>query len=294
MKKEHLHIALYQQDIVWENPDANYAKVERAFADAVEGDTVDLLVVPETFTTGFGDHMALQAEKPCGRTFDFAVAMARKYDAMFAGTWTVKEEGVVYNRLHLVRPDGNYDYYDKAHTFRMSSEASQLGRGRRRVTAEWRGWRIRPAICYDLRFPVWLRNTKDWDYDLFLICANWPGSRHHAWTTLLKARAIENLCYVAGCNRAGTDGTGIPYAGCSAIMDFKGLVMCSAEPPEKNGDSMERVLKATLDAAKLDTFRQHWPFNLDFDGYKMVEGGIKEGSCGGAAGEAACVPGEEQ
>ena len=116
-----------------------------------------------------------------------------------------------------------------------------------------------------MRFPVWLRNSNDFDYDLLLVCANWPGSRHEAWTTLLKARAIENLCYVAGCNRCGCDSTGIAYAGCSAVVDYKGLSQCDI-PPSLDADRPdERVIMATLSASKLYTFRQHWPFNLDFD-----------------------------
>lgn len=262
MKQEELHIALYQQDIVWEDPQANFLKVEQAFARSVS--SVDIIVVPETFSTGFGDHMARQAEEPGGATFDFAVDMARRFDALFVGTWTVREGHSVFNRLHLVRPDGSYDYYDKAHTFRMSSEASQIARGSRRFTALWRGWRIRPAVCYDLRFPLWLRNTADWDYDLLLVCANWPGSRHEAWSTLLRARAIENLAYAVGCNRTGTDSTGIHYAGCSAIVDFKGLPIVQL-PPATPSDIQQRVINANLSASQLDTFRLHWPFNLDFD-----------------------------
>lgn len=267
--KSEFTIALFQQDIVWENPEANYSKVESAFASALGDEGADLLVAPETFTTGFGDHMARQAEDPCGPTFDFALSMARRFDAMFAATWTVRENGSVYNRMHLVRPDGSFDCYDKAHTFRMSSEASQLQAGRRRIVAEWRGWHIKPAICYDLRFPIWLRNSPSLDYDILLVCANWPGSRFHAWTSLLKARAIENLSYAIGCNRVGTDGTEIPYAGCSAVMDFKGLPLCQSEPSlpsgPNGGHSAEVVLKATLNADALRSFRQHWPFNLDFD-----------------------------
>ncbi|MBP5516309.1 MAG: nitrilase family protein [Bacteroidales bacterium] len=271
MKKEELHIALYQQNIVWEQPDENFSKVEAAFGKALSSDNmpVDILVMPETFTTGFGDHMARQAEPPKGRTFDFALSMARRYDALFVATWTVLEDGVVYNRLYLVRPDGSFDYYDKAHTFRMSSEASQIGRGTRRVTAEWRGWRIKPAVCYDLRFPLWLRNSSDWDYDMLLFCANWPGSRYEAWRTLLKARAIENLSYVVGCNRVGRDGTGIDYAGCSAIVDYKGIPMVQADPSTDSGNPLEIVLRATLSAERLATFREHWPFNLDFDSCEL-------------------------
>lgn len=274
-KKETLNIALYQQNIVWEAPEANFCKVEKAFdeyASSLPSDgsqRPDILVVPETFSTGFGDHMARQAEPPKGATYDFALQMARKYDALFAGSWTVRENGVVFNRLHLVFPDGTYDYYDKAHTFRMSSEASQLGRGTRRVTTEWRGWRLRPAVCYDLRFPLWLRNTAEWDYDLLLVCANWPGSRYEAWRTLLKARAIENLSYAIGCNRVGRDSTGIDYAGCSAIIDYKGLTMSEIPPSLDAATPDERIIAASLSAHALATFRQHWPFNLDFDGFEM-------------------------
>ena len=182
----------------------------------------------------------------------------------------MREGGVVYNRLHLVRPDGGCDTYDKGHTFRMSSEASQIGRGTRRVTTQWRGWRIRPAVCYDLRFPLWLRNTADWDYDLLLVCANWPGSRYEAWRTLLRARAIENLSYAVGCNRVGRDSTGIDYAGCSAIIDYKGLPMSEIAPSLDAAAPSERIITATLSASSLDTFRQHWPFNLDFDGDLMA------------------------
>ena len=279
--KEELHIALFQQDIAWEDPEANYEMVEKAFDGVGE---CDVIVVPETFNTGFGDHMAYQAENPQGATYDFAVSMAKKHDALFAGTWTVREDGVVYNRMHLVRPDGSMATYDKGHTFRMSSEASQLGRGIRRIITQWRGWRICPAICYDLRFPLWLRNTAQLDYDLLMVCANWPGSRYEAWSTLLKARAIENLSYVVGCNRMGCDSTGINYAGCSAIVDYKGKALAELLPSEggegrtESGQSGNcnlskvdyKILTATLSASKLQTFREHWPFNVDFDNAEQL------------------------
>lgn len=263
-KKPELHIAIFQQDIVWEDPDANCVKVREAFKD-LPASEVDVMVVPETFNTGFGDHMARQAEAPFGPTYRFACEMASSKDALFVGTWTVREEGKVYNRLHMVRPDGSCDTYDKGHTFRMSSEASQLERGTRRVVAEWQGWNIKPAVCYDLRFPKWLRNSADFNYDLMLVCANWPGSRHAAWSTLLKARAIENLSYVVGCNRVGCDSTGIDYAGYSAIIDFKGLPLAEAKMSNDIDHQTESLVQATLSAEKLAKFREHWPFNLDFD-----------------------------
>lgn len=270
MKKDLFHIFLYQQDILWEDPQGNCRKVESVLDKAFGGQQADIVVMPETFTTGFGDHMARQAEAPEGPTFDFVRRLAQRYDTLVAATWTVREQGVVYNRMHLVRPDGSYDVYDKAHTFRMSSEASQLGRGSRRPIVEWRGWHIRPAICYDLRFPLWLRNSEDFNYDLLLVCANWPGSRHEAWSTLLKARAIENLSYVAGCNRVGRDGTGIDYAGCSMVADYKGFSMTQAEPSPDPCNPLETVLHATLQAESLERFRNHWPFNLDFDPFELT------------------------
>lgn len=272
-KQPQFTVALFQQDIVWEQPQANWQKVQSAFAQAIESrrQVPDMLVVPETFTTGFGDQMARQAEPPLGPTFEFALSMAKRYNALFCGTWTVKDKGLVFNRLHCVRPDGTYAFYDKGHTFRMSSEASQLARGQMRVMLDWRGWRIQLAVCYDLRFPLWLRNSPSLDYDLLLVCANWPGSRHEAWSTLLKARAIENLAYVVGCNRTGTDGTGITYAGCSAIIDYKGL------PLDEAGLGNETVSFATLDAQRLQTFRSHWPFNVDFDPFTLLSDDLHEG-----------------
>lgn len=265
-------MAFFQQDIAWENPGENHRLVEEAFRDV----QADILMVPETFSTGFGNNMAAMAEDPLGETFRFAARMAKEHNALFVGTWTVREHGQAWNRLHWVRPDGTHGSYDKGHTFRMSSEASQLARGTRRETFEWRGWRIRPAVCYDLRFPLWLRNrslvpvTKDCapsphelhpclDYDLLLVCANWPASRHEAWTTLLKARAIENQCYVVGLNRVGVDGTGIAYSGNSAAIDYKGMPLAQAAPGEA------QAIVATLEMEKLVRFRKHWPFWLDAD-----------------------------
>ena len=260
MEKEHLTIACFQQDIAWEQPAANHRMVEEALAPVGTG--ADILVVPETFTTGFSDNMAAMAEPPEGDTYRFAHRMAQRHDALFVGTWTVAlgpEGSRVVNRLHWVKPDGSYGYYDKAHTFRMSSEAAQLERGTRREVFEWRGWRVKPAVCYDLRFPKWLRTANPPDYDLLLLCANWPASRHGAWSTLLRARAIENLCYVAGVNRVGTDGVGIPYAGYSAVVDYKGQDISTLAPAEAG------VAVATLDRGALAAFRRHWPFFLDFD-----------------------------
>ena len=246
-------ITLYQQDILWGEPEANRRKVEAVLA---ESPASDLFVVPETFTTGFGNHMASLAEAPEGPTLQWARRMAARYDTLFVGTWIVREGDHCFNRLHWVHPDGTYGTYDKAHTFRPSGEHDQISRGTERTVFEHKGWRIRPAVCYDLRFPKWLRN-ENMDYDLLLVCANWPGSRHQAWTTLLKARAIENLCYVAGCNRMGLDGHDGEYSGHSAIVDYKGFAVAETTACE--------TISATLYKERLDAFRQKWPLYLDFD-----------------------------
>lgn len=245
-------ITLYQHDIQWAQPEENRHRVEQA----MEGCRCDIFVVPETFTTGFGDHMAALAEAPDGPTLQWARRMAAQHGVLLAGTWIVKEHDRCYNRLHWVFPNGEYGTYDKAHLFRVSGEADQISRGTERTTFEYKGWRIRPAVCYDLRFPKWLRND-NLDYDLLLVCANWPGSRREAWTTLLRARAIENMCYAVGCNRSGADGAEIPYTGDSAIVDYKGLPLAEA--------TGEQCISATLDRERLEGFRQRWPFHLDFD-----------------------------
>lgn len=280
---DELRVAYLQQDIVWEDAEANFHEVEVAFERALTGREVDVLVVPETFSTGFSDRMRELAEEQEGPSLAFAREMARRHDALFVGSWAVKDaDGLVRNRMHAVRPDGTWEWYDKAHTFRMSTEALQLERGKRRETMEWRGWRLRLAVCYDLRFPTWLRNeltatgrmqkaTLEADqrpemgeeeplaYDVLVVVANWPDSRHETWTTLLEARAIENQSYVVGVNRVGTDGLGIGYSGHSAVYDFRGRMVSAAEA------GREEVAVTCLDRKALRAFRQHWPFYLDFD-----------------------------
>ena len=249
-------ITFYQQDIIWGDAEANRQKVEEQLMVSASG--VDIFIVPETFTTGFGDHMAALAEEQEGPTLQWAHRMASKYNLLFVGTWIVKDGDSIYNRLHWVFPNGDFGYYDKAHTFRVSGEYDVIARGTERKVFEYKGWRIKPAVCYDLRFPKWLRND-NMDYDLLLVCANWPGSRHDAWTTLLKARAIENLSYVLGCNRSGLDGVGGKYTGNSALIDYKGFTIAEAEP------GCNQAVTCTLEKDKLDAFRQKWPLYLDFD-----------------------------
>ena len=256
-----LHIQLYQQDIVWADPEANRRRIEEALHKTPS--LSDIFIVPETFTTGFGDHMAALAEEPDGPTLRWAQNLATKHNFLFVGTWIVREGDHCYNRLHWVYPNGDFGYYDKAHTFRVSGEADVIARGTKRVVFEYKGWRIKPAVCYDLRFPKWLRND-NMDYDLLLVCANSPASRREAWMTLLKARAIENLCYVVGCNRTGIDGNGGEYSGDSLAVNYKGLVFADGIRETENKDA-EMTIDLVLNKERLDAFRQKWPLYLDFD-----------------------------
>ena len=251
-----LRVTFFQQDIVWGDAEANRRAVEDSLF--LVPHNTDIFVVPETFTTGFGDHMAALAENPMGPTFRWAQKLASRHNFLFVGTWIVREGDKCYNRLHWIYPNGSFGYYDKAHTFRVSGEYDIISRGTQREVFEYKGWKIKPAVCYDLRFPKWLRND-DLSYDLLLVCANWPGSRHEAWTTLLKARAIENLSYVLGCNRCGKDGVGGDYTGNSALIDYKGFPVAEAEA----GD--EGLVSVVLDKERLDSFRERWPLYLDFD-----------------------------
>ena len=251
-----LRVTFFQQDIVWGDAEANRRAVEDSLF--LVPHNTDIFVVPETFTTGFGDHMAALAENPMGPTFRWAQKLASRHNFLFVGTWIVREGDKCYNRLHWIFPNGTFGYYDKAHTFRVSGEYDIISRGTQREVFEYKGWKIKPAVCYDLRFPKWLRND-NLSYDLLLVCANWPGSRHEAWTTLLKARAIENLSYVLGCNRCGKDGVGGDYTGNSALIDYKGFPVAEAEA------GIEGLVSVALDKGRLDNFRERWPLYLDFD-----------------------------
>ena len=275
--KEELIIACVQQEIAWEDPQQNHHLVSEAVANAVaqSGLRPDIIVAPEMFTTGFSNNIPMIAENDEGPTFLFAQQMAKEYDALFVASWAVRDFTGVHNRMHWVDADGNGLYYDKAHTFRFSSEGSQVEKGTQKKTFRWRGWRIRPVVCYDLRFPKWLRNERldpsmvapsyppepvpPLDYDLMIVCANWPASRSHAWSTLLQARAIENMAYVVGCNCVGVDGLDIEYSGDSAVYDYKGNSIAACRPGEAS------VVFATLSYNQLQHFRNRWPFYLDFD-----------------------------
>lgn len=255
-----LRITIVQTALHWQEAEAN----RRMFSEklAVAAPATDLIVLPEMFTTGFSMQAPELAEQADGPTLTWMQEQAAKHQAVLTGSVMVQQEGCYYNRLYWVSPDGSYAHYDKRHLFRMAQEHHTYTAGRERLIMELKSWRICPLVCYDLRFPVWSRNM-DNAYDLLLYVANWPQVRSQAWRTLLQARAIENLAYVAGVNRVGSDGNKHPYSGDSAIIHPKGYHLL--ETSEAEG-----IHTLALSKAALDEFRQAFPAHLDADRFSLL------------------------
>lgn len=265
-----MNITLLQANLYWHDPVANQAMLEERIFNLDE--PTDLIVLPEMFTTGFTMDARAVAEPMNLTTFRWLKQMAAQTGAVVTGSYVVKEAGQFFNRLIWMQPDGQFDTYDKRHLFRMAGEDAIYTAGTQRIVKEWKGWRICPLICYDLRFPVWSRNapvsagfspSTNFDYDLLLYVANWPAARRNAWNVLLQARAIENLSYVVGVNRVGTDGNGHLYSGDSAVIDFKGDVLF------RQAD-LEVVHHQTLSLNELRAFREKFPANRDADGFTLL------------------------
>jgi omega-amidase len=265
---DNLRISLVQGATLWHDPPGNRAYYGDLIAP-LRGSS-DLVLLPETFTSGFSNDAIDQAETMDGPTVDWLRQQAAKLDAAVCGSVQLRVGDGVFNRLLWATPDGGLQHYDKRHLFRYANEHKRYAAGRDRLTVEWKGWRICPQVCYDLRFPVFSRNRYDveragqLDYDLLLYVANWPAARAHAWKTLLRARAIENLCYVAGLNRVGSDGNGIHYAGDSAVIDFLGH-------PASECTDEEVVVTTTLLADELAAHRERFPAMLDGDAFTLKD-----------------------
>jgi predicted amidohydrolase len=253
-----LRATLVQQPLAWHDAAANRRHLEALLAP--HAGTSDLVVLPEMFTTGFTMAAAEVAETMDGPSVAWLRATAQRLGAVVAGS-VVIDDGGHRNRLLWATPDGGLAWYDKRHLFRMAREHEHYAAGEQRLVLEVGGWRVLPLVCYDLRFPVWSRNRGD--YDLALYVANWPAARRYPWSTLLRARAIENLCYVIGVNRVGTDGKGIEYSGDSAVIDPLGqpVVDCGAAAC---------VTTVTLSAEILAAHRARFPAHLDADEFRLT------------------------
>ncbi len=255
-----LAIGLIQYPIVWSNPKQNRALLEQLIAQL--DPQTNLVILPEMFTTGFtmNPETVFEDSNDNCVTLDWMRELASERNMAITGSFVVREDQGFYNRLYFVHPDGEYQQYDKRHLFRMANEHQHYCAGNRKLILEYLGWRICPMICYDLRFPVWSRNRNN--YDLLIYVANWPATRKQHWQTLLKARAIENLCYVAGVNRTGIDGNGVSYDGNSALFDAQGQTMVNTEQETA-------CCQQTLRYADLSDYRKKFPAFMDADDFDM-------------------------
>lgn len=244
-----LNVLIYQDNIVWQSPEAN----RKAIADKISDDDIDLVILPETFNTGFSNDLNKVSETMDGPTLTWMINLCKIKKIAICGSLVIRENDNFYNRFVFVS-DGDMQYYNKRHLFSMGGEDHRFTKGTERKIIEWQGWKIRPIICYDLRFPTWCYN--DLNYDLMICVANWPTPRIKHWDQLLLARAIENQAFVIGCNRTGKDGNDLTYSGHSAVIDPNGDYILSPT-------TYQRAVRLSLKIEDLMTLRQKLPFLRD-------------------------------
>ena len=260
-----MQIAAVQTSIFWESPSSNYAHLEQLLKKT---DKMDLIILPEMFSTGFTMNSRNIAEENEGETLSWMKKLAKHKKAVITGSVVIEEEGNFYNRLYWVNLDNSYEIYDKKHLFRMAGENQFYSEGKKRLITEYKRMKLCPLICYDLRFPVWSRNIDQKNqtvYDCLIYVANWPEPRTDAWESLLKARAIENQSFVIGVNRIGKDGNGVTYSGGSRVFDYKGNRL------DKFEYHNEQVEIINFNLSELQEFREKFPAYLDADRFRFIE-----------------------
>jgi len=258
-----MNISIVQSDIVWEDKEKNLQNYYRLLSP-LQGKT-DLAVLPETFTTGFSMCVSHLAETNTGTTVQTLLQWANELGFAIAGSFLAKNpDGKLFNRGFFITPEGETYFSDKRHLFCLSEEKDWLTPGKNYSIIPYQDWNIRLIICYDLRFPVWIRNRES-EYDLLLCVANWPQARAKVWDILLKARALENACYVCGVNRTGVDGNNIPHQGDSVVVDYKGNCILDA------GQNPEAILTCNIHKEDLEDFRLRFPVGKDADCFKIIE-----------------------
>lgn len=254
-----MKVLLVQPELVWEDPQANRDHIDSLIRKY--NDIAEMIFLPETFTTGFTMNTEKWAEEQGGPTFQWMRNLALKYNSTVSGSLIIKQEDCYYNRLIWVNPDGDSYSYDKRHLFSMGDEDKKFTPGSKHQLILYNNWKIMPLICYDLRFPVWSRNTSS--FDLLVYHANWPAVRQEVWEILLRARAIENQCYVIGINRVGKDGRGMNHLGGSTVIDPKGRLILHMG--EKEGVGI-----ASLNLEELYDFRDKFPALRDRDEFRIL------------------------
>lgn len=254
-----LSVSIIQSNIFWEDKKANLHQFEEKIKSI---SSTDIIILPEMFTTGFTMNPTPLAENMEGTTIQWMQKLASKKKCLLMGSVIIKENYQYYNRLIAAFPDGSLQFYDKKHLFTLANEHLHYTAGNDHLLIEFKGWKLFPLICYDLRFPVWARNTVD--YDLLIYIASWPKLRISAWDVLLKARAIENMAYTIGVNRVGVDANGYEYPGHSVILDAYGTELLSTN---KNQEEIGNII---LDKNKLNEIRNKLQFLNDRDYFKML------------------------
>ncbi len=255
---QHLNVALIQTDIVWQNAEQNRLQFSKKINEITE--TVDVIVLPEMFSTGFSMQPQKIAEIMQGETVQWMQKIASEKQAAIVGSIIICEDKKYYNRFLFVHPSGEIDKYDKRHLFTLAGEDKVYTSGKEKLIVTYKGWKICPLICYDLRFPIWSRNVED--FDVLLYVANWPKPRINAWDTLLKARAIENMCYSIGVNRVGADGNNLEYNGHSSVYN------CLGEK-QTNTISEEETVIITLNKNHISETRSKLNFLADKDSFTL-------------------------
>ncbi len=265
MKATDLKVCLFPMEIKWDDKEANLNTLKDTMA-RIHPET-DLLILPETFSTGFPvgkykDDVRELAERNTGATVDLLKKLASEHKMAIAGSFVADSGGSLYNRAFFIEPSGDETFEDKHHLFTMAGEDKVFSRGYDRLKIRYRGWNLAMVICYDIRFPVWCRNVNN-EYDALIVVANWPEVRVGAWNTLLPARAIENEAYVCAVDCKGTDNKDYSYDGSSAVYDFKGKdVSVRFEP--------DGLIYATLSRERLDSFREKFPAWRDADPFRLL------------------------
>jgi predicted amidohydrolase len=254
-----LFVRLIQANLFWEDKQANLDHIEEHI-NASDQHT-DVIILPEMFTSGFTLNAIEMAEDMNGPTLEWMSRIASQKNSALCGSIIISENDHYYNRFIWMNPDGNVQYYDKRHLFTFASEEAHYSPGKSKLIINFKSWKICPLICYDLRFPVWSRNTSQ--FDLLIYVANWPSPRAHAWKNLLISRAIENQCYTIGVNRVGEDANDLTYLGDSCVVDYNGIVL-------QHKSEIETSIFQTLDKNKMLEFRKNLNFLADQDLFNIL------------------------
>lgn len=265
-----LNVTIVQTTLFWEDAEANTKMLGKKLS--LLNRPTDVIVLPEMFNSGFTMNARKVAESMEGTTMQWMARQASKMNCSVTGSIVIKEKKEYHNRLIWMKPDGSFHYYDKRHLFSMAGENRIYSHGNEKIIVTVKGWRICPMICYDLRFPVWSRQTQTLkgaadknDYDCLVYVANWPSLRIHAWRQLLIARAIENQCYAVGVNRVGVDNNNIYYDGYSTVLNFLGFEMF-----RNRNNNREFIASVTLSRKELQNFREEFPVSGDADRFKII------------------------